>query len=253
MRQMDRRSKIFISLIISLCCNLILICIISFQNLRIRREEQEPFAQSELSIIIPAIIKEAQKYDYYTNSQYNAYVSMFSLYQGKSDVIFAGDSLTARGNFGEFFEDISLLNRGIGSDISAGLLARIDEIIVHQPSKVFIMIGINDIARGIDKKVTRNNISEIIKKIHFSLPDCQVYIESVLPTQTEYEWEILQLNKELQDVALKSECIYIDIYAHFLDENGEIISNKISIDGTHLNGEGYKTWVETIKEYVNSN
>lgn len=227
---------------------------IFFQNLRISRQGQEPSAQSELSIIMPAIVKEVQRYDYHTNSQYNAYVSMFSLYQGKTDVIFAGDSLTARGNFGEFFEDISLLNRGIGSDISAGLLARTDEIIAHQPSKVFIMIGINDIARGIDKKVTRNNISEIIKKIQISLPDCQIYIESVLPTLTgKYEGEIILLNKELQDAALKSECIYIDIYAYFLDGNGEVISNKISVDGIHLNGEGYKTWVETIEQYVNSN
>ena len=43
------------------------------------------------------------------------------------------------------------------------------------------------------------------------------------------------------------------IYTSFLDKNSEIINNKISGDGTHLNGEGYETWVEVIEEYVNSN
>jgi len=42
-----------------------------------------------------------------------------------------------------------VLNSGIEGDITSGVLARLDEVIRHQPAKLFICIGTNDLARGI--------------------------------------------------------------------------------------------------------
>lgn len=146
---------------------------------------------------------------------------MFELYKGEADIIFAGDSHTARGRFDEhfqhFFDDsfdenkkadenvakvaeaaeqkaeqalsgqspsgqaLKILNRGIGSDTTEGVWNRIDEIISHKPKKLFILTGANDIGRGVPKEDSLRFYRLIIDKVQQELPECSVYIQSVFP------------------------------------------------------------------------
>lgn len=62
---------------------------------------------------------------------------MFNLNKTGSEIIFLGDSITARGRFEEFFPGIFLLNRGIGSDTSKGVLNRISEVIGRNQGRFF--------------------------------------------------------------------------------------------------------------------
>ena len=53
---------------------------------------------------------------------------------GKPDVVMIGDSLTDGAEWREIFPDQKIVNRGIDSDTTDGVLARLDEIVSIKPS-----------------------------------------------------------------------------------------------------------------------
>lgn len=210
-----------------------------------------------LSFIMPyGIIKVVQHENiswggYYDNVQYEAYTSMFKLNNLKTDIVFLGDSITARGRFEEFFPNKDVLNRGIGSDVSEGVLNRIDEVEKHDPSAVFLMIGINDLGHSLPIKNIISNVRQVVQEFQDSMPVCDIYIQSVLPAVTIDLSSINELNKEYEFLAEEYEnCTYIDIYKEFVTEKGKLRQDLISGDGVHLNGKGYEVWINTIEDIV---
>lgn len=62
------------------------------------------------------------------------------------DIVFLGNSITNGCEWHELFNNPNIKNRGISSDVSMGVYDRLDPIIKGKPAKIFLMIGINDIA-----------------------------------------------------------------------------------------------------------
>ena len=190
---------------------------------------------------------------YKRNTQYEAYCSVFALNTRGADIIFLGDSITARGRWEEFFPDEKVLNRGIGSDTSEGVLHRLEEVIARNPEKIFLMIGINDLGSKIPQDTIEGNIQKIVDQLTSALPDCEIYLESVLPVETCSLKKIQSLNGAIEMISRDADrCEYIDLYGLFIDETGSLKQEMISADGVHLNGEGYRIWVEAIQDYINS-
>jgi lysophospholipase L1-like esterase len=74
-------------------------------------------------------------------------------------VCFLGDSITHGGNWHRYIElfyvsrqpekKINIINCGIGGDRADGALKRLDwDVLVHQPTVIVIMLGMNDIGHG---------------------------------------------------------------------------------------------------------
>lgn len=74
------------------------------------------------------------------------------------DIIFLGNSITNGAEWTELFRNPLCKNRGISGDVTAGVLNRIDPIAAGHPAKVFLLIGINDLARNISTDSILNNI-----------------------------------------------------------------------------------------------
>lgn len=199
---------------------------------------------------------ERASYDFFSNPYYSDYVSVFNnaVPSQQVDMCFAGDSLTARGLWAEFFPDRSVANRGIGSDTSAGVLNRLDSIIALKPNSIFLMIGINDITHGIPVNETISNVQNAIETFSRELPTSTVYLESLLPMvdQTPEQGEqIRELNRAFALLAEgKSRLAYIDLYPLFIDDAGVVDATLYSADGVHLNGYGYQRWIEAISQEV---
>lgn len=189
------------------------------------------------------------EYSYLDNPQYEANLSMFSLIDGDADVVFAGDSITAYGRFSEFFPKTVVMNRGVGGDTAEGLYNRIDEVLSHHPKKIFIMIGINDIARGITKEESLQYYELIISEIGNKLPDCEIYVQSILPTMSDNLNTISDRNAFIEKMCEELEVEYINLYDLYLAD-GKANDSLLSSDGVHLNGNGYKIWIDTVKELV---
>ena len=111
----------------------------------------------------------------YPDSIFSTYylqrVSHFeTLRQTKGDIIFACNSITDGAEWGELFDDLQVKNRGISRDITAGVIHRLDEIANRKPANVFLLIGVNDLARNITTDSIVKNIFLITKYFHQQTP-----------------------------------------------------------------------------------
>ncbi len=188
---------------------------------------------------------------------YNTRLSIFRESEGK-DVIFLGDSLTDNNEWAESFPESNIGNQGIGDDTTSGVLYRLKEATNLKPSKIFIMIGINDLNNGVSSDVILKNYTSIIEKIRNHSPNTEVYIQSLLPTNSDLTYssvnkdDILWLNENIKKLATDAGYEYIDLYSLFADENNEL-DEQWTVDGIHLNGPAYVVWENTLKDYIFSN
>lgn len=173
----------------------------------------------------------------------------------KGRIMFLGDSITQGGRWDRLLGDSTVVNRGIGGDITFGLLARLDDVIRREPSKLFLLIGINDIGKDIPEAVIADNVRQIIERVQRESPSTQIYLQSVLPVNPAYpgfpqhydkEQRVVRLNKLLRDVAIRTDCRYINLFAVFMDAQ-ERLDASLTADGLHLNEQGYAVWVDHLR------
>lgn len=171
------------------------------------------------------------------------------------EIIFLGNSITDGAEWSELFGgDPRIKNRGIGGDDTDGVLERLDEVTSSKPAKVFIMIGTNDLAYGKSVDHVADNHKKIIAAIREASPSTRIYMQSVLPVDdavhvTRPNASMLEINRRLKAYCGEAGVTYIDLVPVFSDNKGKL-SKAYSIDGLHLNGAGYRKWVEVIKTLV---
>jgi lysophospholipase L1-like esterase len=170
--------------------------------------------------------------------------------------IFLGDSITEMGDWKKILNDSTVINRGIGRDVTRGVLRRLKDITDRNPAKVFILLGINDIGKDIPDTVIADNYLKIIREIHNQCPKTIVYVQSVLPVNPGLPHfprhyhkveHILALNKLLASHAKEGNYEYIDIFPLFADGNG-LLGSQYTYDGLHLRQPAYPIWVAYLKE-----
>ena len=137
-------------------------------------------------------------------------------------IVFLGNSITEGGNWSEMFPEKHILNRGIGGDISEGVLKRLDEVIRHQPSKLFICIGTNDIAKGVEQTAILQNYRTILETVKAQSPVTKIYVQSVLPVGKDVIFghsnqKIVPLNTEIKKLCTEMKITYINLYPNFLN------------------------------------
>jgi lysophospholipase L1-like esterase len=178
----------------------------------------------------------------------------------KKDYVFLGNSITAGTDWGKLLDLPNAKNRGISGDITFGVLERLDQVISGKPSKVFVLIGINDVSRNIPDSIILRNYKNIIGRIKAGSKKTKIYFYTLLPVNSSFnkfknhygkDEHILWLNSEIRKLADKKVTI-IDLYAAFLDSENHLKAN-LTHDGLHLKPEGYQVWAEVLKKggYLN--
>ena len=176
------------------------------------------------------------------------------------DIIFLGNSITNGAEWGELFSNSHIKNRGISGDTSMGVYDRLDAILKGKPSKIFLLIGINDVSRGTSADTIIGHIGMIVEKVKKDSPQTKLYLQSVLPVtdyykkfngHTSHAAVIPEINSGLMKLAKKEKLTYIDLHTHFLDTETGKMNIEYTNDGLHLLGKGYLKWVEIVKPYVN--
>jgi lysophospholipase L1-like esterase len=171
-------------------------------------------------------------------------------------ILFLGNSITEVGNFKKLLGDSSVINRGIGGDITFGILKRLDDVTRFQPSKIFILIGINDLSKGIPEDVILENMFLIVTQIRKASPKSQVFVQSVLPVNSSFKnfpkgYDVMEgisvINGQLSKISKRFNYTYVDLYKEFTDKDGNL-NATMSADGLHLNAAGYKHWIKILKD-----
>ena len=182
-----------------------------------------------------------------------AYMRRISLFQmlpvDMCDNVFLGDSIT-RG--------------GINGDRSDWLLERLDQITVGQPKRVFVLIGINDLAAGRTSDMVIEDITQLIKRFQLTTPVTELFIQSIFPVNPDiagfpYASEvssrhlnelIVQTNKALKNCCIMAGIPYLDVWSLLVDGQG-VLRPDLTNDGVHLLAPGFKIWVDFVSGLVN--
>jgi lysophospholipase L1-like esterase len=188
---------------------------------------------------------------------YDQKLSMFeTMPDQKNEIVWLGDSITDGGEWSELFPGIKTLNRGVSSDNTFGILNRLYEVIRRKPAKIFLLIGINDIARNIPDSVILRNYKKIVDSLQQQTPQTKLYVQSILPTNNEFTTfknhqnkteHILFLNEALKKICAEKKINFVDLYNNFINAEGKM-DKRFTNDGLHLTGEGYQQWKAVLKK-----
>jgi lysophospholipase L1-like esterase len=154
------------------------------------------------------------------------------------------------------------LNQGISGETSKGLLKRLVLFDGTQPETIFVMIGINDLLRGVKDETLLANQRQIIRYLRQIHPQAQIVVQSILPhADAKSTWEgrdrllkipnlrIRQLNHQLKQIATAEGASYLHLYPLFADAQGNL-RPELSTDGLHLNPQGYLVWRSALQIFA---
>ena len=178
----------------------------------------------------------------------------------KESIVFLGDSITSRYDLNKYFPNYNVYNSGIAGNMTKDILDNMENrVFVYNPTKVFILIGTNDLVySGLDNDGIKNNIEEIINKIYEKNSNTKIYLESIYPVNNSLNKEIVETrtNDNIKDLNNKIEkicnnkCTYINMYDNLTDKNGNM-KRIYTVDGLHLNKIGYKVVASKLTKYLN--
>lgn len=181
-------------------------------------------------------------------------------YALKNQTVLLGDSITDFFNWYELFYDFSnstgqaVYNRGISGDTTDRLLERLQENVLNiSPKNVVLLIGTNDIGRGLPLSMTVENVSKIIESAKEKCPDINFILQAVYPInrhmrdrfEKRSNEKIDLMNKEFVKLSEKYGCVWLDITDKLKDETGNL-KKDFTYDGLHLNVKAYKIVAENV-------
>ena len=185
------------------------------------------------------------------------------------ETVFAGSSLMEMFPIDKLLEesgsDKIIYNRGVGGFVSEELWDALDTCILDlKPSRLFINIGTNDLSDPsipIDRMIAVYD--KIITAVEQSLPDIRIYLMAYYPVNYEAAAESMKkclrirtnekialANTEVAALAARHSQRYIDINRNLKDEQGRLKA-EYTIEGMHINEDGYRAIFDDIMFYVN--
>lgn len=192
----------------------------------------------------------------YDNSHYRQRLEFFKqMPDQRKEIVFLGNSITEAGEWQELLLGRQVVNRGISGDVTYGVRARLEEVLSSQPAKIFLLIGINDMKRGIPVTVIAESYGRIVEDIVRRSPKTKLYLQSILPVNEGMlpaiykeinNDKIKALNELIKAIAVKHRLQYIDLHKVFEGSNGQM-ARELSTDGLHIRSAAYIKWVAYLK------
>lgn len=169
-----------------------------------------------------------------------------------ADIVMLGDSMTAGGRWNEMLPDHLVANRGIPGDTVGGIQQRLPAIIALKPEQLVLMIGINDIMAGNDVRYISLAYQDIIQTL---TPHTRLILMSTLSCRAPLcdagkIARVRELNTQIKAIAAQHNLVFVDLNTRFAPAGP--LDARLTDDGLHLNGEGYRLWQEMLELHVNS-
>lgn len=214
-----------------------------------------------ISIILNTVLLSVISSQYSAlNSEKNEHKEeLKSLEKAYTNYLFLGDSITEYYDLGKYFPDMPVVNSGIAGDTTDDILNDMKgRVYDYNPSKVFLLIGTNDLRdeKSVDEVV--DNIKKIIEEIETNRKEAEIYLESIYPVNEEVNKKVVELrnnpdineiNDKIKKYAEEKNITYIDLHEKLINEEG-LLEKKYTKDGLHLNEEGYEVVTEELMKYL---
>lgn len=189
----------------------------------------------------------------------------------KGQILFTGSSLMEQFPINELMmndgSDKIIYNRGIGGSTIPEMLEHMEEqIFGTEPSKIFINIGTNDIARpDYTPESLINNYETLLLKVKERLPETKVYLMAYYPVNetdklpdgdyakdmfaTRTNENINIANAEVEKLAAKLEYEFINVNEGLSDERGKL-KKEFTVEGIHMYANAYRIILNNLKRYL---
>ena len=172
--------------------------------------------------------------------------------------LFLGDSLTDYFDLETYFPGQPVVNSGITGNTTDQILASMKtRVYDYNPSKIFLLIGTNDLRDGKSQEAVVQNIEKIIEEIQTNRKQAEIFVESLYPVNASVSSAvgvrsnetIQNINAQLQEYCKEKDLTYIDLYAKLQDEQGNL-QTQYTVDGLHLSDAGYQIVAKVLQEYL---
>lgn len=157
-----------------------------------------------------------------------------------TDVVFVGNSIMSGFPVAELF---GAKNMSVGGNRIYHIQDRIGDVVRRKPSKIFLMVGINDIRDRRPVKEVFDSTTPIIDSIKLLSPGTKIFIQSTLPALG-FEKPVNEYNELLKEYCDRQKIEYINLSTMFKEYK------SLSYDGLHPNAKGYAIWRDEIKKYL---
>lgn len=174
---------------------------------------------------------------------YGFSVDFLNRFPPRGEVVFLGDSHIARVDWNALLGRNDTVNFGISGDTARGVLLRLRPVILSDAKQIVLMIGVNDITEGKRPDDVADDIRQIITQLSRK---SKVAVLAVMMTTGKYSHlnnDIRKLNEILRHVCA-NECKFIDTTSLI---GRSALDERVSLDGLHLNVEGYEKLAWAIK------
>lgn len=188
----------------------------------------------------------------------------------KNQILFVGSSLMEMFPIEELIRQRNLpliaYNRGIGGYKTEDLLKVLDVCVYDlAPRRIFINIGTNDLSDpSISLGQMIDNYDRILTLIQEHLPKAELYLMAYYPVnpkaateemkaclQVRTNAKIASANCEVMKLAQKHHARFIDVNAPLTDEEGNL-KKEYTIEGMHINRDGYLSILDDVLRYATS-
>lgn len=171
-------------------------------------------------------------------------------------VVFVGDSLTGSWSTKQMaasFPGLQIANRGVGGDVSRGVLFRFQEDVLDlKPRAIVLCVGANDLSCHANPADTEQNIADMLKMAREQSATMPIVLCTVPPRDSaaapakagaypDTNGRIAKLGAGKQNVAV------LDLYTVLCNAEGKPELTNFAQDKLHLAAPGYEKWAEALR------
>ncbi len=184
-------------------------------------------------------------------------------------IAFAGDSITASGNWSAAIDFAEVSNFAVSGDSTDALLEMIPKIVESKPDLVSVLIGTNDFGNTLLNREGANvgaRVLAIVEEFKKQLPEAKILLHTILPRGIEDSGvdlrnRVIEANDYLK-LNKQSDIEFIDLWAHFVAPDGLSLADQFVLPDEpilklHLNDNGYREWITVLlprlQRMVNAN
>ena len=173
-------------------------------------------------------------------------------------IVFAGDSITASGNWAEVIDFAEVENVAVPGGSTDGLLAAIPQIVASKPDLVSVLIGTNDFG---NPEINREGadvgarVIAIINEFKVKIPSTKIILHTILPRGIEANGvdlrpRVIEANNYIK-AHRPSDIEFLDLWPIFVAPDGLSLADKYVMSDEpvlklHLNENGYREWITVL-------
>lgn len=170
-------------------------------------------------------------------------------------VVLVGDSLTGGWDnkvLAATFPGMAIANRGIGGDVTRGLLFRFSEDVLDlEPKAMVLCIGSNDLSCHASTAGIASNIATLIDQARARFPTLPIILCTVPPRDNPKAptkpGAHADLNQRIAALATAKNVTLLDLFPLLSDADGKPLPDCFAADRIHLISPGYQRWADALK------